>query len=159
MQEYETFYDEVKEYNGVLTITIPFKLGEYSNIKKGDKLKILIKKFTEEIKQNSLAAFGAQLRTVTQDDYLVRALSLPSQYGSIAKIYAEPEKIENLLPGESLSSTNLYVLAYDNSKKLKNASTSLKQNLKTYLSQYRVINDSIKIISHFSGGYLLITLC
>ena len=104
---------------------------------------------TEEIKQNSLAAFGAQLRTVTQDDYLVRAMSLPSQYGSLAKIYAEPEKIENLLPGESLSSTNLYVLAYDNNKRLKNASISLKQNLKTYLSQYRMVNDSIKIRDGF----------
>jgi hypothetical protein len=104
---------------------------------------------TEEIKQNSLAAFGAQLRTVTQDDYLVRAMSLPSQYGSLAQIYAEPEKIENLLPGESLSSINLYVLAYDNNKKLKNASTSLKNNLKTYLSQYRMVNDSIKIRDGF----------
>ena len=104
---------------------------------------------TEEIKQNSLAAFGAQLRTVTQDDYLVRAMSLPSQYGSLAKIYAEPEKLENLLPGESLSSTNLYVLAYDNNKRLKNASISLKNNLKTYLSQYRIVNDSIKIRDGF----------
>jgi len=104
---------------------------------------------TEEIKQNSLAAFGAQLRTVTQDDYLVRAMSLPSQYGSLAQIYAEPERLENLLPGESLSSINLYVLAYDNNKKLKNASTSLKDNLKTYLSQYRIVNDSIKIRDGF----------
>jgi hypothetical protein len=76
-------------------------------------------------------------------------MSLPSQYGSLAKIYAEPEKIENLLPGESLSSTNLYVLAYDNNKRLKNASISLKQNLKTYLSQYRMVNDSIKIRDGF----------
>jgi len=104
---------------------------------------------SEEIKQNSLAAFGAQLRTVTQDDYLVRAMSLPSQYGSLSKIYAEPEKLENLLPGESLSSTNLYVLAYDNNKRLKNASISLKNNLKTYLSQYRIVNDSIKIRDGF----------
>jgi hypothetical protein len=55
----------------------------------------------DELRLNSLAAFGTQLRTVTQDDYLVRALSLPSQYGSIAKIYLEPEKLENILPGES----------------------------------------------------------
>jgi hypothetical protein len=103
----------------------------------------------EELKQNSLAAFGTQLRTVTQADYIVRALSMPSQYGSIAKVYAEPEKLENLLPGESLSSINLYVLAYDNNKKLKNATSSLKQNIKTYLSQYRVINDSIKIRDGF----------
>ena len=103
----------------------------------------------EEIKQNSLAAFGTQLRSVTQDDYLVRAMSLPSQFGSLAKIYAEPERLENLLPGESLSSINLYVLAYDSSKKLKNATSSLKNNLKTYLSQYRIVNDSIKIRDGF----------
>jgi hypothetical protein len=35
----------------------------------------------EEIRNNSLGNFGAQLRTVTQEDYLVRALSLPSQFG------------------------------------------------------------------------------
>lgn len=105
----------------------------------------------DEIRFNSLGVFGTQLRTVTQADYIVRALSLPSQYGSIAKVYAEPEKLENLLPGESLSSTNLYVLAYDSSKKLKYASTSLKNNLKTYLSQYRMVNDSIKI----KDGYII----
>jgi hypothetical protein len=103
----------------------------------------------DEIRFNSLGVFGAQLRTVTQADYIVRALSLPSQYGSIAKVYAEPEKLENLLPGESLAATNLYVLAYDDSKKLKYASTTLKQNLKTYLSQYRMVNDSIKIKDGF----------
>jgi len=103
----------------------------------------------DEIRFNSLGVFGTQLRTVTQADYIVRAMSIPSQYGSIAKVYAEPEKIENLLPGESLSSINLYVLAYDNNKKLKNASISLKNNLKTYLSQYRIVNDSIKIRDGF----------
>jgi len=116
----------------------------------------------EELKLNSLAAFGTQLRTVTQADYIVRALSLPPQYGSISKVYAEPEKLENLLPGESLSSINLYILAYDNAKKLKNASSGLKQNIKTYLSQYRMINDSIKIrdgfIINISVGFDVIVL-
>jgi len=100
---------------------------------------------TDELRFNSLAAFGTQLRTVTQDDYLIRALSLPSQYGSIAKIYLEPEKLENILPGEAPSTLDLYVLSYDANKKLKPASDSLKQNLKTYLSQYRMINDTIRI--------------
>jgi len=116
----------------------------------------------EELRFNSLAAFGTQLRTVTQADYIVRALSLPSQYGSLAKVYAEPEKLENLLPGESLSATNLYVLAYDNNKNLKAASPSLKNNLKQYLSQYRMVNDSIKIrdgyVINISVGFDIIVL-
>ena len=39
----------------------------------------------DEIKMNSMANFAAQSRTVTQNDYLVRVYSLPSQYGSVAK--------------------------------------------------------------------------
>ena len=103
----------------------------------------------DEIRLNSLATFATQLRSVTQDDYLVRALSLPSEYGSIAKAYIEPEKIANLLPGETPAVLDLYVLSFDNNKKLKKASTALKQNLSTYLSQYRVINDSLKIKDAF----------
>jgi len=104
---------------------------------------------TDEIRFNALSTFATQLRSVTQDDYLVRSLSLPSQYGTIAKAYAEPEKIENLLPGETPSILNLYVLAFDHNKKLKTASNTLKKNLSTYLSQYRIINDSIKIKNAF----------
>jgi hypothetical protein len=103
----------------------------------------------DELRFNSLSTFASQLRSVTQDDYLVRALSLPSQYGNIAKVYVEPEKISNLMPGETPSVLNMYVLAYDYNKKLKSASDALKQNLKTYLSQYRVINDAIKIKNAF----------
>jgi hypothetical protein len=103
----------------------------------------------EELRLNSLNTFQTQLRTVTQEDYLIRALSLPSEYGSIAKVYVEPEKVENLLPGEIPSILNLYVLAFNSGKQLTLASTTLKQNLKTYLSQYRIINDSIRIKDAF----------
>jgi len=103
----------------------------------------------DEIRLNSLATFSTQLRSVTQDDYLIRALSLPSEYGTIAKAYIESEKIQNIMPGETPSVLNLYVLAFDNNKKLKIASPALKQNLSTYLSQYRVVNDSIKIKDAF----------
>jgi len=103
----------------------------------------------EEIRNNTLGNFGAQLRTVTQEDYLVRAVSLPPQFGTIAKAYIEPEKLENLLPGESPSVLDLYVLSYNSNKQLALASTTLKQNLSTYLSQYRTINDSIKIKDAF----------
>jgi hypothetical protein len=103
----------------------------------------------EEIRNNALGNFGTQLRTITQEDYLVRSLSLPSQYGTIAKAYIEPEKLENLLPGESPSTLNLYVLSYNASRQLIIASPTLKQNLSTYLSQYRTINDSIKIKDAF----------
>jgi hypothetical protein len=103
----------------------------------------------EEIRQNSIGNFASQLRNVTQDDYLVRALSLPSQYGVIAKAYIEPVKAQNVSLGEIPATLDLYVLSYDANNNLRTCSSTLKQNLSTYLSQYRVIGDSVRIKDGF----------
>ena len=104
---------------------------------------------TEQIRLNSLASFTTQQRSVTLDDYLVRAMSLPPDYGSIAKAYIESQKISSLLPGETPSILDLFILSYDVNGNLTQASPALKQNLSTYISQNRVINDSIKIKDAF----------
>ena len=99
----------------------------------------------EEIRQNALGNFQNQLRTVTTQDYLVRALSMPSNLGVIAKAHAEPQKIGDYQAGELPTVLCLYILSYDINKKLRTASELLKRNLQTYLSEYRMINDSIII--------------
>jgi len=104
---------------------------------------------TEELRQNASANFATQLRNVTQDDYLVRALSLPAKYGVIAKAYIEPTKAQSVASGAAASILDLYVLSFDNTSKLRTASVALKQNLSTYLSQYRMVNDSINIKDAF----------
>jgi len=76
-------------------------------------------------------------------------MSLPPDYGSISKAYIETQKISSLLPGETPSILDLYVLSYDVNGNLTQASPALKQNLSTYISQNRVINDSIKIKDAF----------
>jgi hypothetical protein len=103
----------------------------------------------EELRQNSISQFSSQLRTVTQDDYLVRALSLPSQYGQVAKVYTTPQKASEVTANEKITSLDLYVLAYNNQKQLEVPSTALKNNIKTYLSQYRMINDTVNIKNGF----------
>jgi phage-related baseplate assembly protein len=104
---------------------------------------------TEELRQNASANFATQLRNVTQDDYLVRALSLPARYGVISKAYIEPTKAQSVASGAAASILDLYVLSFDNESKLRTASPALKQNLSTYLSQYRMVNDSISIKDAF----------
>ncbi len=99
----------------------------------------------EEIRQNALGNFQNQLRTVTTQDYLVRALSMPANLGVISKAHAEPQKIGDYQAGELPTVLDLYVLSYDANKKLRAASNILKRNLQTYLSEYRMINDSINI--------------
>ena len=104
---------------------------------------------TEEIRQNASSNFATQLRNVTQDDYLVRALSLPAKYGVIAKAYIEPTKAQSVASGAAASILDLYVLSFDVNSKLRTASVALKQNLSTYLSQYRMVNDSLNIKDAF----------
>jgi len=103
----------------------------------------------EEIRQNASANFASQLRNVTQDDYLVRALSMPAKFGVVSKAYIEPTKAQSVSLGEALGVLDLYVLSYDVDKKLKTASPALKQNISTYLSQYRMVNDSVNIKDAF----------
>jgi len=99
----------------------------------------------EEIRQNSLGNFQNQLRTVTAQDYLIRALSMPSNLGVVAKAHVQPNKVGEYEAGTLPAVLDLYVLTYDINKKLRTASPILKRNLQTYLSEYRMINDSIKL--------------
>ena len=103
----------------------------------------------QEIRQNSLVQFQTQLRNVTADDYLVRSLSMPSKYGAVSKAFIEQTKLNTLLPGEIPSTLTLYILSQDINGNLTTASDALKQNLQTYLAQYRVIGDSIVIKDAF----------
>tara|TARA_R110001592_G_scaffold37424_4_gene124846 strand:- start:10282 stop:12174 length:1893 start_codon:yes stop_codon:yes gene_type:complete len=108
----------------------------------------------EEIRMNSMANFSAQSRTVTKDDYIIRTLSMPSQFGSVAKAYItqddqispmtnEPNRIPNPL------ALNLYTLGYDSSKNITTLNTATKNNLMTYLEQYRMLTDAINIKDGF----------
>jgi hypothetical protein len=102
----------------------------------------------EEIRQNTLALIASQKRSVTADDYLVRALSMPSNYGAVAKAYIEQPKLtDNQV--STIETLNLYVLSLNSQGKLDYPTETLKNNLRTYLSQYRMIGDNIEIRDAF----------
>ena len=103
----------------------------------------------EEIRQNTISNIATQQRTVTPQDYLVRSLSLPSEYGTVAKAFIQKTKLQDILPGEIPTSLDLFVLTYDRNGNLTATSSALKQNLSTYLSQYRVLGDSVNIKDAF----------
>jgi len=109
----------------------------------------------EEIRNNALYAHSSQLRAVTKNDYIVRALSLPSDYGSISKVYVSQDLNSN--PQQTVAPTavsnplslDMYVLAYNDKKQLTQATTTLKENLSTYLNEYRMVTDAINIRDAF----------
>lgn len=109
----------------------------------------------DELRENSLRAFNEQGRTVTLQDYAIRVLSLPPQYGSVAKVFVTQDQLtnSNLNPLDINSNNpfalNLYVLSYNNSKKLIKSTPSLKTNIKRYLSEHIMITDSVNIKDAF----------
>lgn len=100
---------------------------------------------TEELRQNIISSYGTQMRNVTLNDYLVRALSMPSEYGKVAKAHIEKAKIAS----DTNNVLDLYVLGFDANKKLVAPSDALKKNIRTYLSIYKMIGDSVNIKSAF----------
>ena len=99
----------------------------------------------EDIRQKGMASFPTQLRNVTPADHAIRALSLPSRYGTVAKAYPVKDFADSVDRQDNPLAISLYILSYDSQKKLTQASPALKENLKNYISQYKITNDGISI--------------
>ena len=103
---------------------------------------------TEEIRQNTIATISAQQRSVTLDDYIVRALSMPPEYGTVAKAYIEKPKLTDEQVS-TIETLNLWVLSQNSLGQFSIPTQTLKKNIRTYLSQYRIIGDNIEVRDAF----------
>ena len=112
----------------------------------------------EEIRNNAMAYFGAQNRTVTREDYLMRCYALPPQFGSVAKAYITQDcQLQSVESEGQITTTeidnplalNLYTLGYDNNKILTELNPATKDNLRTYISYHRILTDAVNIINAF----------
>ena len=105
----------------------------------------------EEMRQNALAHFASQNRAVTKEDYMLRAYSLPARYGSIAKACVVKDMDINYNSGnnndvmQNQLGISFYVMGYNSNNNLIPISDTTKENLKTYLDQYRILTDGISI--------------
>ena len=69
---------------------------------------------------------------------------MPSDYGTVSKAYIEQPKLtDNQV--STIETLNLYILSLNSSGYLNYANEILKNNLRTYMSQYRMIGDNIEI--------------
>ena len=107
-----------------------------------------------DIKNNALSNFATQNRLVTREDYIIRAYSMPSKYGSVAKAYIVPddqitqqELVQSRVPNPL--ALNMYILGYDQNKRLVALNDAVKENLKTYLDYYRILTDAVNIKDAF----------
>jgi hypothetical protein len=86
---------------------------------------------------------ASQQRSVTLDDYMVRAMSMPPKFGSVAKAYVEKPTLDNQV--STVETLCMYILSQNTENQLVDSSNALKKNLRTYLSQNKMIGDSIEI--------------
>jgi len=92
----------------------------------------------EEVRNYVAFNFAAQKRAVTVQDYEALIRTMPSQFGAPAKV-AITEKDNKI---------NVEILSYDTSGKLTSiVSNTLKQNIANYLSNYRMMNDYISVLT------------
>ena len=93
---------------------------------------------TEEVRNYVTFNFAAQNRAVTINDYIARIRTMPAHFGAAAKVGVT--EIENKV--------KLSLLSYSPEGTLtSNVSSTLKNNVSEYLSNYRMLNDYIEISS------------
>jgi hypothetical protein len=90
----------------------------------------------EEIRNLVKYNFASQNRAVTIKDYLTRISLMPGKFGTPFRVgvFEEQNKVK------------VYILGLDENGQLTNNSTStLKENIATYLADYRMLNDYVEV--------------
>jgi hypothetical protein len=95
---------------------------------------------TTELKRRIYDTFATQNRAVTREDYISCVYNMPPKFGSIkrASIVQDEDSFKRNL--------NLYIISENVDGTLTTASDTLKSNLKTWLLNVRMINDTIDIL-------------
>ncbi len=132
-------------YNNIISnIVVNNPLPAYGGMNKKD---------LDVIREEAMANFAAQNRAVTKDDYILRCYTMPSKYGDISKAYIESDtqlsRWNSLDTIQNPFSMNLYVLSYNADGQFVECNPALKNNLRQYLKQYRLLTDAINIKTPF----------
>ena len=111
------------------------------------------RKDIDVIREEAMANFAAQNRSVTREDYILRCFTMPDKYGSIAAAYIEQDfqtsrwNSQETIPNPY--ALNLYILTKNAAGQFTFANDAIKENLRNYLSQYRLMTDAINIKDPF----------
>lgn len=93
-----------------------------------------------EIKDLAGIIYQSQNRAVTAKDYEALSYMMPPKYGSLKRVKAERD------PRSLKNNINLYVACSEINGSLASPNTKIKENLKTWLSSYKMITDTVDII-------------
>jgi len=94
----------------------------------------------EELKTRIYNVFSSQNRAVTSQDYQSLCYSMPPQFGALkrVRIVRDPSSLRRNL--------NIYTISESEDDKLIQTNSAIKENLKQWLNQGRMISDTIDIL-------------
>ena len=95
----------------------------------------------KELKVRAHSAFATQNRAVTKDDYIALCYNMPSNFGQIKK--AMITRDETSFNGKNL---NLFTISTNASGKFVETNNIIKQNLRNWINQYKMLGDTIDIL-------------
>tara|TARA_Y100001973_G_scaffold106507_2_gene184868 strand:- start:965 stop:2680 length:1716 start_codon:yes stop_codon:yes gene_type:complete len=96
-----------------------------------------------ELKNRIMNTFPTQNRAVTIADYQNLTYRMPTKFGSVIRCSVQKDS-------DSLKrNLNMYVISQDSSGKLVKTNSLIKNNLKTWIDRYRMINDTIDILDPY----------
>lgn len=93
----------------------------------------------DELRTTAIFAKTSQSRVVTREDLIARVYSMPSNFGRVFRVSVRDN------PSNPLSA-QLHIISRDSTGRLILSPDVLKENLATYLSQYRLISDAIDVL-------------
>lgn len=94
----------------------------------------------DELKERIFNVFATQNRAVTALDYKSLCYSMPPKYGAIKRINVIKD------PGSLKRNLNIYVLSEDVTGNFEVPNSTIKDNLKEWINQGRMINDTVDIL-------------
>jgi hypothetical protein len=96
---------------------------------------------SEEIRTRAFGTYASQNRAVTREDYMNLSYRMPAKFGKI-------KRVNVVRDSNSLKrNLNMYVLSENVDGNLSVPNLVLKENLKVWLDNYRMINDTIDILN------------
>jgi len=93
----------------------------------------------DELKVQAKNYYATQNRAVTKQDYEAISYNMPGKFGSIKRVNIVND------PSASNRKLALYVVSEDQAGNLVATNNRIKENLKSWLNQYKSINDQIEI--------------
>ena len=95
---------------------------------------------TTEVKRRITDTFAAQNRAVTKNDYRAIVYAMPGEFGAIKRctIVQDPDSFKRNL--------NMYLISENTDGTLIPTNSVIKENLKTWLNRYKMINDTVDIL-------------